>query len=99
MDRTKKEGGGEGGKALCSWQVSSLVVGAGSSRSRSPGKGRGELWHQSHAPGCTASPGHRSTKHLTFHFLPCKPCVTSWLSVLLAIGDKTKQDIKTFFVA
>lgn len=68
MERTEKEGCGEGGKALRSWQVSSLVVGAGSSLSYSPGRGRGKLWHQSRAPGCTASPGHGGKNHFTFSF-------------------------------
>lgn len=65
MEWTKEE---RGGKALCSWQVSSLVVDGCSSLSHSPGKGRGKLQHQSHVPGYTASPGHQSEKHLPFSF-------------------------------
>lgn len=60
--------GREGGKALCSWRVPSLAVGAGSSLSRSPGRGRGNLRHQSRALGRTASPGHGGKKHLTLSF-------------------------------
>lgn len=68
MAQTEEEGGGEGGKASHSWQLSRLVVGAGSSLPCSPGRGRGKLGQRSHAPGCTALPGHRSEKHLPFSF-------------------------------
>lgn len=68
MAQTEEEGGGEGGKASRSWRLSSLVVGAGSSLSHSAGRGRGKLGQRSRAPGCTASPGHRSEKHRPFSF-------------------------------
>jgi len=79
MDRTEEEGGGEGGKALLSGQVSRLAVGAGSRLSHSPGRGRGELRHRGRVPGCAASLGCPVKTTLLSHFVPCKRCVTSQL--------------------
>lgn len=95
MDQTEEEGGGEGGKALYSWQVTRLVVGAGSSLSHSTGRGSGTRAMRL-AAQLPQGTGVKNT--LLFFFLPCKHCMISQLSVLLAVRDKTKQDIKTFFI-
>lgn len=78
---------------MYSLQVSSLVVGAGSSLSYSPGRGREKCLAAQFPQGM----GVKST--LLVHFLLCKHCMTSQLSAVLATGDKAQQDIKNFITS
>lgn len=68
MDWTK---GRREGRLLCSWQISILVVGAGSSLPYSPGRGREKCLAAQFPQGM----GVKNT--LLVHFLLCKHCMTA----------------------